>query len=312
MNPEIQNLADQFKKLELHAARGGREVRRALLAAIDPKVHTGSYTTDLMLRILQAEISELIPALPPYAPPIRSMNELLVGLEHSIQSGMDADQAFASINDASERRSDPDEKAGRITQALMEILPKRPVIYTHTLSETVLNIIQILYSKGRIKKIIVTESRPNLDGRVTVERLALTGIPVYLTIDAAMPAAIAAADLMLTGAEAIDGNGQVIGKVGAFPAAVFCRMVHKPVYVVADASKLFPLSLAKLTFMPLSSDIFPEGGDGWLPFGSYFDVTPGEYIQAYVNDLGALSIEEISALVRDLTVSPWLSAKFGM
>lgn len=315
MASEVQRLVDQFTRLELHAARGGREVRRVLMDAIDPRARS-ELTADAMLASLQAEIATLLPALPPYAPPFRSMNDLLVGLEHSIQAGVDASQAFALLKEAAEHQisANPQEVAERAAHSLLEYLPARASFYTHTLSETVLNVIQMLNRMGRIEQVFVTESRPNLDGRLTAERLANESVRVFLTVDAAMPSVISKADLMLTGAEAIDAQGQVVGKVGAFPAAVFCRMYGKPVYVVADSNKLFPLSLDRLPFTPLSKDdLHPEcDWTGWLPYGSYFDVTPGEYIHRYVNESGALTIEQISQLAESIPVSPWLKAKFGL
>lgn len=314
MNAEVQALADQFKRLELHAARGGREVRRVLLAAIDPQARSGPRTTGNMLASLQAEITTLLPALPPYAPPFRSMNELLVGLERSIETGVDAVQAYALLKEAAEHQTNasPQEVAERAARGLLEFLPARASIYTHTLSETVLNVIRILYRLGRVEKVLVTESRPNLDGRQTARQLAGEGVPAYLTIDAAMPSAIAEADLMLTGAEAIDAQGQVVGKVGAFPAAVLCRLHAKPVYVVSDSNKLFPFPLSRLSFTSLSAvDLDPQGGS-WLPFGSYFDITPGEYFRAYVNECGAFSVEQINRLVGNLPVSSWLKARLGI
>lgn len=315
MTIEVQRLIDQFKRLELHAARGGREVRRVLMDAIDPRARS-ELTADAMLASLQAEIAALLPALPPYAPPFRSMNDLLVGLELSIQAGMDAGQAFTFLKDAAGQRisANPQEVAERAAHSLLEYLPARASLYTHTLSETVLNVIQMLNRMGRVEQVFVTESRPNQDGRLTAQRLANEGVRVFLTVDAAMPSVISKADLMLTGAEAIGAQGQVVGKVGAFPAAVFCRLYGKPVYVVADSNKLFPLSLDRLPFTPINAvDLYPDcDGTGWLPYGSYFDVTPGEYIHRYVTESGVLTIEQISRQAQSIPVSPWLKAKFEL
>ncbi|HZW03093.1 MAG TPA: hypothetical protein VFF68_04145 [Anaerolineaceae bacterium] len=317
MTTGVQALADQFKRLELHAARGGREVRRVLLDVIDPQARSELFTTEHMLVALQTEINALLPALPPYAPPFRSMNDLLVGLEHSMAAGVGAAQAFAGLQKAAGQQAgaDPQQVAEQAAQNLLAYLPACASLYTHTLSETVLNVIRVLHRMGRVAQVFVTESRPNLDGRQTAQRLAAEGVRTCLTVDAAMPAAIRGADLMLTGAEAIDAGGHVVGKVGAFPAAVFCRLHGKPVFVVADSNKLFPLPLDRLPFTPIpAGDLYPDcaADEQWLPFGSYFDVTPGEYIHRYVTESGVLPIEEISRLAGGLPVSPWLKAKFGL
>jgi translation initiation factor 2B subunit (eIF-2B alpha/beta/delta family) len=168
-----------------------------------------------------------------------------------------------------------------------------------------------LHRAGHVGKVIVTESRPNNDGWVTARRLAQAGVPVELTIEAAMPAAVEAADLMLSGAEIINADGSVVGKIGAFNAAVLCEWVGRPLYIVADTSKVNALPWQGLRL----TDFGPEGMgiDFQEPSvsvtGTYFDITPANLVRAYATERGLLEENEIRDLATQIEISPWLAKR---
>ena len=304
IHEEVKQVAEQFSRLELHAARGGREVRRVLVAvAGNLTVETG----EGLLGEVRENIAYLLKFLPPYAPPLNSINQILVYLEQAIDARMSPAQIQSSLDDNMRDSSTASQNAFRIANFLEELLPAQAVLYTHTLSETVLNSLLELHRRGKIRRVLVTESRPNNDGWDTSRRLSEQGVNTCLTIDAAMPDAIAQADCMVSGAEIINRDGSVIGKVGAFPAAVFCRMAGKPVYVLADTGKISLFDHADYYLTPFTAkDMGVELVGSMRVTGSYFDVTPGQYIRAVVTENGAVAPEAVITLTPKTPVSQWL------
>jgi len=214
---DIIQLAERFRGLELHAAHSGREVLRVLIKLID---ESQQMTLPGLAEEVQENIRFLLRSLPPYAPPLNSINRVLLTVEEISSAGGNVEDVKRRLDSLQTETSDARLNQARIASNLMDILPPEAVIYTHTLSETVLGVILELHRSEKVKKVIVTESRPNNDGWDTARRLAEQNLKVELTIDAAMPAAIEKAHLMLSGAEIIRSDGSVVGKIGAYPAAL--------------------------------------------------------------------------------------------
>lgn len=309
MNPAIQELATKFLSLELHAARGGREVRRVLIEELEKGIGLENSTAEDLLETLKSMVIDLLPALPPYAPPIRSINDLLSVVENAATSGRSAAEVMHSLRLTAKGTSTPQNTARRIADDLLSNISSPLKLYTHTFSETVLNAILLIHAQGMLEQVYVTESRPNVDGRDTARLLSAAGVSTYLTIDAAMPAAISTSDLMLTGAESIGPSGEVIGKIGAFTAAILCKLFRKPITVAADTSKLLPIPLKYLELSPLrTQDISPSDDSKiWKPFGSFFDVTPSNYFDYYATERGLWSIADVESEIINIPISPWLA-----
>jgi translation initiation factor 2B subunit (eIF-2B alpha/beta/delta family) len=305
INEGMLQLSEQFRRLELHAARGGREVRHALLEVV---ASSPASTPRELLEEVRENVAYLLPCLPPYAPPFNSINQVLTSLEQSVEADDEIEQVKSRLAMAENQTSSAGDNAGRIATFLEPVLKERAVIYTHTLSETVLNTLLELFQRGKVSQVYVTESRPNNDGWDTARRLAEAGIETSLSIDAAMPEVIARADCMLSGAEIINRDGSVVGKVGAYPAALFCRLTSKPVYILADTSKISPFEHARYflnSFKPADLGIGTDS-PAFKVIGQYFDITPPEFIRAVVSEKGQALPQEVCALQPATPVSPWL------
>jgi translation initiation factor 2B subunit (eIF-2B alpha/beta/delta family) len=310
LRAEVFQLAGRFEKLELHAAHSGREVLRVLQGICEK---SRSQTTGELAGELYENAAFLLVSLPPYAPPLNRINQVLLAVEAGLKRNASLEtikQEIAGLGDAA---ASPRGQHEEIARHLLAVLPRDAVIYTHTLSETVLGVLLQLCQAGGVRKVIVTESRPNNDGWVTAQRLSEAGMPVELTIDAAMPSAVERADLMLSGAEIINADGSVVGKVGAYAAAVLCEWQAKPLYIVADSSKISALPWRGLKLAGFG----PEGMglDFQSPClavtGTYFDITPANLIRAYATERGLLTEDEVIRLASQITTSPWLAERLG-
>lgn len=305
VHSEIIDLADQFTNLQLHAARGGRETLRALGQVV---IESQQNTILGLINDIHENIRYLLPALPPYAPPILNINRFLTILENAHKNDESINVVRNEISLLQNDTPNPKNLFKKITEYLIIVLPENPVIYTHTLSETVLNVLLEVNRFFGINRVVVTESRPNNDGWDTAKKLVEQNIDVQLTIDAAMPTAIKDADLMLSGAEIINLDGSVIGKVGAFPAAVLCKQFGKPVYIIADSNKINHIPWKNYLANKITKkELGIEFSHPKLQvIGTYFDITPQDLIDGYVNEHGCISKDDIPALVGERETSVWL------
>ncbi|NLN70949.1 MAG: hypothetical protein GX142_09260 [Chloroflexi bacterium] len=306
----IQDLVEQLQRLELHAAHSGRVILNTLIDFVEKsQVDNLSQLADSV----QAVCLELMAALPPYGPPLNIINQVMVVLENGLAES-------ESVKAVENRLASFGKQAPllnihkQIAEHLIPVLPKPVRIYTHTLSETLLGVLLELHKREYIQSVYVTESRPNNDGWVTAQKLAEIGVKTYLTIDIGFPALLDKVDVMLSGAEIISLDGSVVGKVGVYPAATFCKTHSVPVYIIADTNKILPFSTHSLNMTPYSfNDLgLNENVQGIEIFGSFFDTTPAKYITGYITERGQFNLDLIEEFVKTQRVSRWLKTQLNV
>ncbi len=162
---------------------------------------------------------------------------------------------------------------------------------------TALGVIRAAREEGKRVRVLVTETRPLLQGaRLTAWELVREGIPATLITDG-MAAHIlrrARVDLVLVGADRICANGDVANKIGTYALAVLAREHGVPFYVVAPWTTV-DLSLPDGDGVAIEerdpAEVLGFGGLRWAPEGvevlnPAFDVTPARYITGIVTDRG--------------------------
>jgi translation initiation factor 2B subunit (eIF-2B alpha/beta/delta family) len=302
---DVVDLANRFRSLEIHAARGGREVLQTL---INVAATSNGETIDALTQELRDNIVVLLQSLPPYAPPLNNINHILLSIERAERMHSSIQNFNEELAELGKGVSSLEVNIEKIVNNIDPMIIPGSTIYTHTLSETVLLCLFELFKRGKVGRVYVTESRPNNDGLLTAIKLANSGFEVQLTIDAAVPNVIEKSNLMVSGAEIITHEGDVIGKVGTYTAAVFCRLTKIPVFILADTSKVSPLDQSCFHFTPLlPQDLgISSGLTNQNVVGSYFDLTPASYIHSYITEKGVMTTSNIGSTIKGKTVSRWL------
>lgn len=136
-------------------------------------------------------------------------------------------------------------KAEIIFGKISPYLKKVRSIITLSRSGTVLQVLKLWYKKNKKIKVVVCESRPKFEGRLTAEELARVGIKVDLITEAMMGIYIPQVDAVIIGADSVLKNGNVINKAGSYALALLCKEWKKPFYVVASKSKFSDRNLFK-------------------------------------------------------------------
>ena len=203
-----------------------------------------------------------------------------------------------------------------------ELVPKGSTVITHCNTGalatggigTALGVIATAFRKGRIKRVLVDETRPLLQGaRLTAWELKKLGIPAILICDnmAAGLMAQGGISCAIVGADRICLNGDFANKIGTYGLAVSARHHGIPFYVAAPLSS-FDRRLRSGKGIPIeqrdSREVCRLGGRLIAPAGfpacnPSFDVTPGRLVAAFITEQGVIKPpypDSIGRLVRAL------------
>jgi translation initiation factor 2B subunit (eIF-2B alpha/beta/delta family) len=110
-------------------------------------------------------------------------------------------------------------------------------VLTLSNSLTISNFLTRLYKSNSKLEIIIAESRPRNEGRVLAKRLLKSSIPVEFITDFSAASFIPFADAVITGADKILSNGNIVNKTGSRTLAILCKHYNKPFYVITTKSK---------------------------------------------------------------------------
>jgi methylthioribose-1-phosphate isomerase len=186
-----------------------------------------------------------------------------------------------------------------------ELLPEGARVLTHCNAGalatagygTALGVIRSAARLGRLRAVLVDETRPWLQGaRLTAWELLQDGIAATLVADNAAGHLMARGDVnaVVVGSDRIAGNGDVANKIGTYSVAVLAREHAIPFYVVAPVST-FDLATPTGAGIPIEERppeeithvagfrVAPEGVSVRNPA---FDVTPHRYVTAIVCERG--------------------------
>jgi methylthioribose-1-phosphate isomerase len=186
-----------------------------------------------------------------------------------------------------------------------ELLPKDGAILTHCNAGalatggygTALGIIRAAWEKRKELRVIVTETRPFLQGaRLTAWELTQMGVPAELIVDSAAGSLMASREIgcVVVGADRIAANGDVANKIGTYTLAVLAHENGIPFHVAAPISTV-DLSTPTGEQIPIeerSPDELTQWGDRLMvPKGitvrnPAFDVTPYRYVTTIITERG--------------------------
>lgn len=229
----------------------------------------------------------ILDAQPAMAPIISLLNRLWLKLE---QVGHSEAVRAALAAELEEMGLETELRLDRLAEACSDRLPEGSVVLVHSYSSTVLRALLAAHEAGKGIRVLCSEGRPALEGVRLAEALAAAAAPVQLCVDAALPALVAEADLVLVGADAVVEAG-AINKIGNYPLALAARATARPFYIAASLNKLLPPSLVPLLRIP---DRPPgEIWEGTLKTlqvrNRYFEITPLGMITGIITEAGLWS-----------------------
>lgn len=162
---------------------------------------------------------------------------------------------------------------------------------------TALAPIYAAHAQGRKVRVFSDETRPLLQGaRLTAFELQRAGVPVTLICDnmAATVMAQKKVDMVMLGADRVAANGDFANKIGTYGVAILAREHKIPFYCVMPLSTI-DLRLPDGKGIPIeerqSEEITHGFGRQTAPngvkvFNPAFDMTPHEYVTAFITEKG--------------------------
>ncbi len=233
-----------------------------------------------------------------------------------------SDARIALLKEAQAIRDEDAAMCRAIGEAGHELIPEGCGVLTHcnagalATSEygTALAVMYTAHDRGRRFRAFVDETRPLLQGsRLTAWELQRAGIETTLICDsmAGLVMKEGKVDLVITGADRIAANGDTANKVGTYSLAVLARSHGLPFYVAAP-STTFDLQTPDGAAIPIEErdpdEIRNLTGRATAPQGvacynPAFDVTPAEFISAFVTERGLIHPVS-SETIREALASP--------
>jgi methylthioribose-1-phosphate isomerase len=162
---------------------------------------------------------------------------------------------------------------------------------------TALAVVAELFDRGHLESVIVTETRPLLQGaRLTTYELRRLGIPHELVVDGAAPGLMATGEVgaVVVGCDRVAANGDVANKVGTYPLALAARAAELPFVVAGPVSTIdagCPSGKNIVIEARAPEEVSQARGTQLAPAGTAcrnpaFDITPAELITALATDRG--------------------------
>ncbi len=145
----------------------------------------------------------------------------------------------------------------------------------------------------------VDETRPLLQGaRLTTWELKKAEIPFHLITDSMAGSLMRSGkvDMVIVGADRVTANGDTINKIGTYPLAVLAKENEIPFYVAlplstfdletesGDEIEIEEREEEEVTFLA-KTQITPKKTAAYNPA---FDVTPNQYITAFITEKGII------------------------
>ncbi|HYL99525.1 MAG TPA: hypothetical protein VEZ90_11270 [Blastocatellia bacterium] len=237
------------------------------------------------MAIVNAICSELSSAQGDMAPLLNMVRRL------RSEVSLPADSGQAVFHQAARSATDFAASAGQWAQQaawhMAGLIAQDSTLLTHSRSSTVLLALKRAKESGKSFSVIVTESRPLMEGRLVAKSLAGDGIPVTLIADAAAALAIQKADMVVIGADRVSET-HLVNKIGSYMIALAARERGIPFYSIADSSKFISDTyIAERSEAHRSSgELCPIKPAGVTVFNRYFEQVPLEVVTGFVTQGG--------------------------
>ena len=232
------------------------------------------------------KILEAQPAMGPMLTLVRRVLDAVEGKE-SVEDGR-----LAAVNAADDFSSAFEARAEAVMRAAAGLLPAGGTVATISASGTVR---RLLCSEAAPRgiRVVCFESRPLREGRSLARSLVEAGVESTYAVDAAIESIVPACDLVIFGTDAVGDEG-VTNKIGSTVLARAARKAARPVYVLADETKLLPQGYPQIVGDDRpGAEVWDDAPEELTVWNRYFEVVPVELVTGIVVEEGLRSTEEL-------------------
>jgi len=187
----------------------------------------------------------------------------------------------------------------------LALLPENACVATLSRSVTVEAALKLGRDKGKVKRVLISESRPACEGRITAAGLADAGVSVVFTADAALPALVEQCDIAIVGGDALCPSG-LVNKVGTFALALAANRLGKPFVACLGTEKIIPFDILEHYFKEDPSNLWDHAPLKARVINRIFEFTPLDLITHVVTETGLTSGEKIPQIFASIEINPHL------
>lgn len=300
---DIDRVVNAIVNMEIRGAPAIGVAAALAVAAHAHKVY--KIDRDDLYRELESGINKLWRTRPTAYNLFWALNRLRNLLEELKAGGWESAKVVETIEGEALKILDEDLAANiRIGEHGQELVPEEATILTHCNAGalatsgygTALAIIRVAWYRGKKINVIVTETRPVLQGaRLTAWELQVEGIPVKLITDNAAGYLMrkGMVDLVIVGADRITREGYVVNKIGTYMIALSAKRNEVPFYVAAPVTTIdLSSSVNDVVVEERSPDEVRRAGgcritlDEVQALNYAFDITDPDLVTAIVTDRG--------------------------
>ena len=187
-----------------------------------------------------------------------------------------------------------------------DLMPDQTTVVTLSHSSAVREALLAAHRQGKGVHVVCSESRPADEGLGLARLLAEAGLTTTLVADAALPAWIGQARVVLVGADSVSVEG-VVNKTGTFGLALAARHHHVPLYALCGSEKFWPAALRPppIEDKP-AEELWPHPPSGVKIVNRYFESTPLRFFASIVTEDGLLTADQVRQALTELKVHPSL------
>lgn len=287
----ILQIASGIKDLKI---RGAGRIARAAVEAL--KIATLEYSGPRDLASFRKYLASVAGILLHTRPTAVSLLNAVVFVLKALRGVNTLNEARDSVlRAADEFIANSLNALSRISEIGSKRIKEGSIILTHCHSSAAVGVITRAFKEGRVVKVYSTETRPFMQGRITVSQLLKQGVPVIQIPDSAVRYIMHEVDYVLVGADTVASNGAVVNKIGTSQVALAAKESRVRVYVAAESYKFSPLTLVgELVKIEYRSpeEVTPRE---WIEkhpkvkvLNPVFDVTPPEYIDVIITEYGVI------------------------
>ena len=241
-------------------------------------------------------------------PTARNLFRAIERMQKVAEAGKDVEHIKkALVKEAIKIHTEEEEATRRLSELGAELIGDNSTILTHCNTGalatggygTALGVIKMAHEQGKRLKVLVTETRPLLQGaRLTTWELKKAGIQFSLITDSMAGYFMKRGEVncVIVGADRIAANGDTANKIGTYSLAVLAMEHGIPFYVAAPTSTI-DLSLATGGEIPIEQRSPEEvthiqgvaiATEGTQALNPVFDITPHCYITAIITERGII------------------------
>jgi len=209
-----------------------------------------------------------------------------------------------------------------ITKHANSKIVNKDVILVYGRSEVIQKILLKAKSSNKNFRVIVTDSRPLLEGRKLLKLLVKHQIPcTYILLNSLSYVMMREVTKVFMGVAALMSDGSVLSRVGTGTVAMIAKSNNIPVLFCCETYKISnrvqlesftgnelgdPHNLASVGHSKQSTNKWLdqwEQQSGLKLLNLIYDLTPSEYVSGVITEMGILPPTSVAVLLREMNLS---------